>query len=371
MKRILICSTILTTIKAFLVPHIQLLKSLGYAVDVCGKKDTAALDQLVDHVYDLPFQRTPFSRQNIIAGRKLAEIVSSNGYDVIHFHTPVASAFGRWAARKFRGCGAKVLYTAHGFHFFRGAPLINWLVYYPIEKFLSRYTDLIITINREDYKRARTFQAGRIEYVPGVGLDTDRFSEAVVDRPAKRSELGVPEDALVILSVGELNRNKNHAAVIKAVAKLNNPSVFYLICGTGPLERYLRVLSNELGVAGQVKLLGFRNDIAELCKTADIFAFPSRREGLGVAALEAMAAGLPLVTSNVHGIVDYSINGVTGYSCEPGDVTGFADAIAALADNGALRLQMGKHNAIAVQRFKRKNVDVVMNRIYAGLADKT
>lgn len=365
MKRILICSTILVTVKAFLIHHIRLLQNMGYRVDVAGFKDTSELDCVVDNVYDITFQRTPFSKFNIIASHRLKEIVRNNNYDMIHFHTPVASAFGRWAVKEFRNNGTKVFYTAHGFHFFKGAPLKNWLIYYPVEKFLARYTDVLITINKEDYLRAkRSFRVGRVEYIPGVGLDTKKFYDVVVDKLEKRKEIGIPEDAFVVLSVGELNKNKNHETFIKAVAKLNNSNVYYVICGEGSFEKYLRDLINKLGLESQVKLLGFRRDIAEICKVSDVFAFPSKREGLGLAALEAMASGLPIITSNVHGIVDYSIDGITGFTCNPTDVNGFTNAINYLIEDEVLKTRMGENNAKVVHKYDVRNIKSILLKLY-------
>lgn len=176
----------------------------------------------------------------------------------------------------------------------------------------------------------------------------------IVNKLVKRRELDIEENSFVLLSVGELNKNKNHETVIKAVAKLNNPNIIYIICGQGALDSYLRNLSKKLGVDKQVKLLGYRKDIADICKAADVFVFPSRREGLGMAALEAMASGLPIITSNVHGIVDYSIDSKTGYCCSPLDVNGFAKAIEKLKNNESLRNKMGQENIELVEEF---NID--------------
>ena len=243
----------------------------------------------------------------------------------------------RLAAREARKKGTKVIYTAHGFHFFKGAPLINWILFYPVEKFCARFTDVLITINQEDYKRAQKFKAGKVEYIPGVGIDTKKFSEVVVDKSAKRKELGVPVDAFLVLSVGELNKNKNHDTVIKAIAKLNNPNVYYVICGQGTLENYLKDLINELGLEKQVKLLGYRRDIAEISKTSDIFVFPSFREGLSVALMEAMALGLPVVCSKIRGNVDLIEDGKGGYLVEPDDVEGFINAIRRIINENRLK----------------------------------
>ncbi|MFF2910888.1 glycosyltransferase [Paenibacillus sp. NPDC057934] len=364
MKRILICTTILSTVKAFLIPHIQLLQGMGYTVDIAGNKDVSDLDAVVNNVYDLPFQRNPLSKLNIVAARDLKKIVESNNYDKIHFHTPIASALGRWVAKGTRKTGTKVMYTAHGFHFYKGSPVINWLTYYLAEKFLARYTDVLITINKEDYGRAKTFKAKNVKYVPGVGLNIDKFRSILSDRYEKRSELNVPDDAFLLLSVGELNENKNHGTVIKALAKLNNPNTYYVICGVGSNANYLENLAMELGIASKVKLLGFRTDIAEICNCSDIFLFPSRREGLGLAALEAMASGLPIVTSNVHGIVDYSINGVTGFNYDADDIDGFSWAINEFIVNKQLIVKMGDYNRKSLKVYELDYVINEMRHIY-------
>jgi glycosyltransferase involved in cell wall biosynthesis len=341
---------------------------MGYTVDIAGYKNTVDLDVKVQNVYDIPFQRNPISKLNILASRQLKELVRKNDYDIIHFHTPVASAFGRWAVKDFRKNGTKVFYTAHGFHFYNGAPIVNWLVYFPVEKLLAKYTDVLITINNEDYVRARkSFKAGSIEYIPGVGLDLQKFTTANVGKIEKRRELGLTENAFVLLSVGELNDNKNHETIIKALSKLNNSNIHYIICGEGTKDKYLRDLADRLGLEKQFKLLGFRKDIAEICKAADIFMFPSYREGLGLAALEAMSSGLPLITSNVHGIVDYSSNGITGYSCNPKDAQEFADSIDSLISDEDLRLKMAKNNVELVKKYDLNNVQSLMLRLYSNV----
>jgi glycosyltransferase involved in cell wall biosynthesis len=341
---------------------------MGYIVDIAGYKNTVDLDVEVQNIYDIPFQRNPFSKLNILASRQLKEIVRKNDYDIIHFHTPVASAFGRWAVKDFRKNGTKVFYTAHGFHFYNGAPIVNWLVYFPVEKWLAKYTDVLITINNEDYVRARkSFKAGSIEYIPGVGLDLQKFTTVEIGKLEKRKELGLTEEAFVLLSVGELNENKNHETIIKALPKLNVSNVIYLICGVGEKGEYLKRLSELLNIEDKVKFLGFRNDIAEICKASDIFVFPSHREGLGLAALEAMATGLPLVTSNIHGIVDYSVDGISGFCCSPNDIEGYVEKIEELSFDSEKRMAMGLHNMAAVNVFDKKNVLLIMRNIYKAI----
>ena len=364
--KILYVTTISNTVNAFLIPHIKMLIDKGHQVDVAfniQQKVKPEIFEMGCKVYELPLQRSPLSRDNIRAYKMLKTIIISEEYDLVHTHTPVASAIVRLVCRNLNN--VRVFYTAHGFHFYKGAPILNWLVYYPVEKCLARYTDTLITINKEDYDRAkRKFKAKRVEYIPSVGLDIDRFKNVVVDKRDKRQEIGVPKDSFVILSVGELNKNKNHEVIIRAIAKIDNPDIHYVICGKGPLESYLNKLVAELGVGKNVHLLGFRLDIPEICKISDLFAFPSYREGLGMAALEAMACGLPLITSNVHGIVDYSIDGETGYNCSPTDVDSFSKYIKTLYLDIDKRNQMAAKNIEAVKKFNQFNVLNLMEQIY-------
>lgn len=364
--KILFVTTISNTVNAFLIPHIKMLIEQGHNVDVAFnpvQEPDPDLIRLGCKIHEIPFQRSPMDLSNQVAYKKLKNIILSEKYDLVHTHTPVASACVRLACRKEKN--VKVFYTAHGFHFYKGAPLINWLLYYPVERWLAKYTHVLITINKEDYHRAKKrFNSKRVEYIPGIGLDTLKYSNQKVDKVLKRAELGIPENSFVVLSVGELNKNKNHEIILKAIAKLKRKDIYYVICGQGELENYLIDLSRKLGIHNQFKLLGYRNDVSEICKISDVFAFPSKREGLGLAALEAMASGLPIVTSNVHGIVDYSIDGVTGYTSHPTDADGFADAIDRLYQSEKLRMKYGGQNIQAVNRFDIKNVICEMKRIY-------
>lgn len=368
--KILYVTTISLTMNSFFKPHIDMLVRNGHHVDIaCNDKDLA-LDPLYSTLgcdfYRIDFSRSPLSRDNFRAYGQLKNIIESGNYDIVHCHTPNASVITRLVCRKFRKkSGLKVFYTAHGFHFYKGAPLLNWLVFYPIEKFCSRFTDKLITINKEDYARAKEkFHAGEVCYVPGVGIDLSRFENIQVDRAAKRREIGVPEDAVLLLSVGELNENKNHQIIVKALAKLNDPNVHYAIAGVGDKREYLLALAKELGVSDRLHLLGYRKDVPELNHVADIFCFPSCREGLGLAAIEAMACGLPLITSNVHGINDYSANNITGYKCAPASEEQFSCAIRMLLDPERAS-STGEHNKTVVSVYSIEKVCSTLGEIYA------
>lgn len=364
--KILFVTTISNTVNAFLMPHIKLLIDNGHKVDLAFNTVQEVNPELINmgcRVYDIEFNRNPFNLKNFSAFKKIKKLIENNNYDVVHTHTPVASVLTRLACKNMKEI--IVFYTAHGFHFYKGAPPKNWLLYFTIELWLSKFTDVLITINNEDYIRAKKFfKARNIEYIPGIGLDIKKFSEVIVNKSKKRKELGIPENAFVVLSVGELNDNKNHETIIKSISKINNPNIYYVICGEGPLEKYLKKLAKSLGIENRVLLLGYRDDVYEIYKVADIFTFPSKREGLGMAALEAMASGLPIITSNVHGIVDYSDNNKTGYCFAPNDVNKFSSAILKLYNNEKLRKKIGEYNKNVVKKFSLKYVLERMEDIY-------
>lgn len=368
--RILYVTTISLTMNSFFKPHIEMLVNEGHQVEIACNSNDLALDELYSKLgrvsYQVDFSRSPLSMDNIKAYGQLKDVIKNGNYDIVHCHTPNASVITRLVCRRFRKKnGLKVFYTAHGFHFYKGAPKLNWLVFYPVEKFCSRFTDKLITINKEDYELAKDkFKAKEVHYVPGVGIDLSRFENIQVDKNAKRREIGVPEDAFLLLSVGELNENKNHQVVIRALAKLDNPNIHYAIAGVGEKKEYLLSLANELGVSDQVHLLGYRKDIPQLNRSADVFCFPSLREGLGLAAIEAMACGLPIVTSNVRGINDYSVDGITGYKCAPTDIAGFASAIQKFLKDSSSRIETGQKNVGSVRKYSTVSINNFMKDIY-------
>jgi Glycosyltransferase len=317
-------------------------------------------------VYNLPFRRSPFSLDNYQAYKILKKIIREGGYDIVHTHTPVASACVRFACRKQNKI--KVIYTAHGFHFYKGAPLKNWIIYYHIEKWLSRYTDLLITINQEDYQSAKKWKAKQVEYVPGVGIDINKFCDVVVDRTTKRKELGISEDAIIILSIGEINKNKNHKIVINALKKLENPQIHYILCGHGNLEENLKNLSVKNGLMNQVHFLGFREDIPELCKTSDLLVFPSFREGLPISVMEAMASGLSIIASRIRGNLDLIEEGKGGYLIKPNDEDELANAINQVINDPSRSQKMCEYNQEKIKGFSKEVVEVKLRRLYETIS---
>lgn len=367
--RILYVTTIGLTM-GFFTNFIKELIDGGNSVDIAVNESEIPVPQIYRDwncaVHQIDWSRTPFHPANIRAYRQLKALIRENRYDIVHCHTPVAGVCARLACKKLRRNGLQVFYTTHGFHFYRGAPLVNWLFYYPIEAICSRCTDTLITINHEDYEIARTrMKARRVEYVPGVGADIARFQNTAADRAEVRASLGIPADAVLLISVGELNANKNHQIVIRTMAKMKNERIHYMIAGEGPVRGKLTALAEKSGVEKQLHLLGYRNDIPELCKAADFHVFPSIREGLGLAPIEAMAAGLPVFCSDNRGSREYvSLYEVPGYSPVFTDERSLAALIERLTADPALCQLVSERGLSIAEQFSLEKVNAIMRRIY-------
>lgn len=374
--RILYVTTIGGTM-CFFPEHIKMLLDEGHTVEVACNTDASPAPEYCREwnlkVHNIPFSRSPLSMDNISAYKWLKNLVNSGHYDIVHTHTPNASVCVRLACRKLRKDGLKVFYTAHGFHFYKGAPLKNWLLYYPVEKICSRWTDLLITINKEDYALAqRKMKAQKIEYVPGVGIDLGKFGDSKTDIKKKKDELEIPQNSTVLLSVGELSTRKNHITVIKALENLKErdllDNVVYFICGVGDLRNDIKKLIANCSLQNNVFLLGYRTDVDVLCDIADIYVFPSLQEGLPVALMEAMACGLPCVASNIRGNKDLIQDGVGGFLCEPLDDVSFADSIDKLLSDKDMRKKMGAANRKIIVDYSSENVTADMKKIYSEIA---
>ncbi len=307
MKVIFVATVVKTHIMEFHIPYLKMLKEMGCETYVAARNDyenpSDCIIPYCDMFYDIPFERNPLKPGNLKAYRLLKKIFNEGNFDIIHCHTPVGAMITRLAAKYARKCGSRVFYTAHGFHFYKGAPILNWLVYYPVERYLARKTDCLITITKEDYIRAQHFKAKKIEYIPGIGIDLDKFRKSDSAKSIKlRRELGIPENAILWLSVGEVNKNKNHRIVIKALKYF--PDVWYVICGRGPLINEHRELAQKLGVSEHLIMTGYRTDVVDFYSAADIFVFPSIREGLPVSLMEAMSTEIPCVAAKNRGTDD-------------------------------------------------------------------
>lgn len=373
----LIVASVASMIQQFNMHNIQLLLDQGYIVDVvcnCKEGNTISDEKVKEMVRELaekgvsvthvPIPRKIYDIKGIFNSiKQIRKMCKKEKYALMHCQSPIGSVVARAAALKARKNGMKVIYTAHGFHFYKGAPKKNWIIFYPIEKVFSYVTDVLITINKEDYTFAKKYMnAKQVEYLPGVGIDTEKFWLENFDEETKRAELGITKNDLMILSVGELNKNKNQEVIIRAIAKLNDSRIHYFIAGKGNKEEYLRNLAKNLGV--NLQLLGYRADIIELLNTADIFVLPSIREGLSVALMEAMAVGLPCIASRIRGNVDLIEEGKGGYLCEPDDVDGFKNRIGKLIFESEKKTEFSKFNRERITSFDIKEINDKMKLIY-------
>lgn len=310
-KRVLMVATVPSMIGQFNMNNIRILMDLGYEVDVAADFTDRSvwtdekvasfqteLESLGIEYYQLDFSRNALDLgRHIKSYKEVLNLLKDRNYSFIHTHTPIASAIVRLATKKMK---TKVIYTAHGFHFYDGAPFKNWLIFYPVEKWLSRWTDILITITKEDYNRAlKCFKAKRVEYIPGVGVDTKKFAPDLDGRKRIRKELGVDDSRIVLLSVGELNDNKNHISVVDAIKGMD---LTYVIVGQGKNHDMLLKRAQELKV--DLRLMGYRRDVSDFYNAADVYVLPSIREGLNVSLMEAMASGLSVVCGRIRGNVD-------------------------------------------------------------------
>lgn len=379
-KKALLVTTVSGFVPQFEMNNVRILQEMGYEVHYAANYNTPSygddnhrLDGTGIARHQIDFVRSPFKAENLKVYRQLCKLMKSEHFDLVHCHTPMGGVMARLAAHATKT--GPVIYTAHGFHFFKGAAPINWLCYYPMEKSLSRYTDQQICINQEDYACAKKhFHARYVDYIPGVGFNFDRLPQMTQSEiQEKKQTLGLPPDQMILLSSGELIKRKNHETVIRAMVPLVKefPQIQYVICGHGQLNDYLHNLVKELHLENHVTFLGYRKDMLEVFRCADIFVFPSFQEGLPMALLEAMASGLPVVCSNIRGSNDLMepINSDT--LCKGGimvkkadDVNAYADALSKLLQEPDQLPEIGKTNGKRARAFSSKLVSEKMQQIY-------
>ncbi|MFA9468193.1 glycosyltransferase family 4 protein [Streptococcus sp. E24BD] len=370
MKKFLMIATVPSMIGQFNMDNIRLLLNMNYEVHVaCNFNDKsvwdneritrfkADLEALGVKPIQVDFARTPFHLVKLIKSYwSVRKLLVREKYAVLHCHTPVAGIISRLAAIN---KGIKTIYTAHGFHFFKGAPLKNWLLYYPIELLLSFLTTDLITINEEDYLLAKDYlYAKQVHRIYGVGVDLDRFL------PKQTMTKEVSEE-LQLFSVGELNENKNHRLVIEAIHRSVYKDQFrYIICGGGPLLSSLSDLARTYGLEKQVHFLGYRTDIPDLLQQSDVFVFPSKREGLPVSVMEAMAVGLPAIVSNIRGnneLIDHDKGGFIFTSNDIDELRSYLDKCIVASDKLAV---LGQYNRQKIQSYSSEVVTHQMAIIY-------
>ena len=375
-KKVLFVATVVKThMMQFHLPYLKMFQDMGWETAVASRNDYEDPADCVipycDTYFDIPFERLPWKPKNLTAYRMLKKIIDEGNYDLIHCHTPVGAMIARLAAQAARKKGTKVIYTAHGFHFFKGAPLMNWLLFFPVEWLLAPVTDALLTINQEDYIRAKhVMKAKRIEYVPGIGIDTTRFHADPVIYREKRRELGFREEDFLLLTVAEMTKNKNHITHLRALALLKDKPEFadmhYLIVGRGEEWASLEQSTKELGIEEHVHFLGYRTDAPDLYRCSDLFLFMSFREGLSVALMEAMGSGMPIICTQIRGNTDLVDDGVSGMFSE-NTPEAVAEAILELYRDPQKRTDFGAAAAQKVKLFDNENVHSQVKDLYLSM----
>ncbi len=363
MKKILFVANVAKEhIMKFHIPTIKALKDAGWIVDVaCSGDDDIPY---CDNQFKTCWKRTPFTTKTFAGVKELEGIIDNGQYDIIYCHTPIGGLIGRLAARKARKNGTKVVYFAHGFHFYKGAPIINWLVYYPIEKFLSLFTDCLITINEEDYNFAcKNLHAKKIRNISGIGVNLSRFKNNT-DEPREelrkriRHSLSIDNNDIVLTYVAELIPNKNQLSLLNMLETLTTeyPNAKLMLVGPDHYNGKVQSRADEMGLADNVIFTGWRNDVPDLLAASDFAVPASIREGLGLNVIEAMAVGIPVVAYDNRGHRDIIKNGINGYIVENGNHKEMASIISMLIKNHELKEQLTNNALSSIEKYDSSSV---------------
>lgn len=304
-------------------------------------------------------------KDNYIAYRNLCNVLKKGDVDVIHCNTPVGGLIGRICGKKYKV--KKVIYTAHGFHFYKGAPIFNNTVLKWTEKIMAHWTDILITLNEEDYQAAKKMKLkknGKVYKIPGVGIDTNIYKNNCIDRNKLRQSINIKDSDFVCISIGRLDKNKNNKASIESIYQMHRKDVHLIICGEGDELNKLLELVNKLGMNDRVHFLGFRKDIPDLLYISDIFISLSEREGLPRATMEAMAAGLPCIVSEIRGNVDLIDENKGGHLISLQEFDIIPSILISLIENKSLREDYGIHNQNKIKQFDILNVKHEVADIY-------
>lgn len=334
-KKALYVASVEDHLLAFHVPYLRMLKDKGFEVHTATSGENKI--PFVDRHFSIPFTRQPLTLQNLRAYRELKAVLDGGGYTFVHCHTPAASFITRFAARKARKAGTKVIYTAHGFHFYDGGPKLRCFVFRTMEKFASRFTDVILTINDEDYRALSRyhFKNRQSFLTKGVGFDASRFTPpAPGEKERLRAEFGIPEGSFVLIYPAELCFRKNQAELFRAVQMLKSriPGLLLLLPGEGADGDELKTLAAQLGIAEKVRFLGQRGDVDRLLKASDLDVTSSRQEGLSTHVLEALATGVPVVATRIRGHLDLVSDEKNGFCYKLGNPAELAEKIACMSE---------------------------------------
>lgn len=367
MKKVLFTATVDAHILAFHTPYLKYFKDKGYEVHVATNGDEEI--PYCDKKIKISFERSPFKINNLKAIRQLKKVINEEKYDLIHTHTPMGSVVTRFAAKKARKkYKTRVIYTAHGFHFYKGAPKKFWLMFYPVEKFLARYTDDLITINKEDYELAKKKFKTKVYYVPGVGIDPKKFDIKMSEKEKEdlRKSLGIKKDDFVMIYPAELSYRKNQEWLIRTLEKTiqKNKKIHIILPGKDSLNGGLEPIIKELKLQKNIHLLGFRKDIPKLLKISNLAVSSSRQEGLPVNIMEAMYTELPIVVTDCRGNSDLIDQGKSGFIVNQGDSATFVKRIKTIYKKEVDINKMGKLSKKKADKYMIDKILEEYKKIY-------
>lgn len=370
MKKALLVATVQSHIAQFHRPLIKVLKESGYEIHVAARDNLDEKNGLmiknVDRIYNIPFQRNPIDSRNLQAYQKLKALLQIEKYDFISCNTPVGGVLARLAASHVRKQGTRVYYTAHGFHFYKGAPRFNWIIYYPIEKYMAHYTDTLVTITKEDYILAKSNFRTNVVHIHGVGADDKKFLSVTPEQVQQfRIDQGY-NGKFVVLCVGELNKNKNQKTVIDAIKKVteSHPEIILLVAGNGPLEQKLKMQVETLELQNHVQMLGYCVDLEKYTNACDVLVSASFREGMPLNIIEGMMCKKPVVASYNRGHKELIVDEKTGFLFEASNSKDLAKYIELCIEDGELRQQLGQNGYHHVKPYLSRNVEKELRKVY-------
>ncbi len=378
MKKVLFVATVQSHIMNFHIPYLKLWQDKGYEVHVATNMDTKKynnVEEIISNIIwnNIDFDRSPFSKNTFVALKQLIDIMNENRYELVHVHTPVGGILGRMAAKITNT--KNVVYTAHGLHFYKGAPKKNWLIYYPIEKIMARYTDAIITINEEDYQlvknKFKTRIRGNVFKINGVGIDLNKYNTSDTKNIAFKRNLGLDENDFVLSIIGELNDNKNQIQLIKSVQYLKKHcdcnNIKCLVIGDGENKDKLNKYIEDNNLRDVIYILGFRNDIPNLINITDVLVSMSKREGLPKNIMEGMVSGKAIICTNIRGNRDLIKNKINGFLVDVDDIENTKKAIVKLICNKNLLDIYGLKNKEMITDFE---INYVLSQVEHEVYDK-
>lgn len=361
MKVLLVANVAKEHVNKFHIPTIKYLKEKGCIVDIACSVDADI--PVGDHIYNMSWKRSPFTIKTFIGIKELRKLINKNDYDIVYCHTPVGGLVARFASREARKKNTKVVYCGHGLHFYKGAPLINWLLFYPMEKWMARMTDMFITINPEDYECVKkNFNSKMIvKMIHGIGVNFERLN--IADRAGVRKEyrekLGIPHDAEVLIYVAEILRNKNQQMLIRALKELHTRGrkMYLLLPGPDHSKGEYHKLAEVLGLKDYVKFLGWRSDIGQLMAASDMYVASSIREGFGINLVEAQYCHLPVVAVTNRGHRAIIKDGENGFLVPMNDYNMMVDRVLQVMNDKDLYTRLANLN---VDEYKCENIAKVI-----------